>query len=501
MKFCKMFFLIVTLMISAVSFAQTEKQINEFDQFVKKGLKDWELPGLAVVVVKNNKVIYKKGVGVKELGKPDPVDTQTIFACASTTKAMTATALGILVDEGKLSWNDKVVKHFPEFHLYDPYMTNEITVRDLLTHNTGVGNADFLWSYMEITSDEVLKKMALVKPEYSMRSSFIYQNIFYLAAGKVVEKVSGKPWGDFVRERIFQPLGMTRTVPFYQDALKLGNMTAPHFNVKGKVEVIQHSSADEIGPAGSVWSSIDDMGKWVTCMLDSSKFAGGRLLSAASWTEMFRPQVMVPDEQFYPSAVLTKPNWKTYGLGWFQHDYKGAKVNFHTGSLDGAVAINAQLPEHKLGIYVFGNLDHAEFRHALIYKAFDHFALGGTRDWSADLKQVYKELKEAGDKMTAEFESKRQLNTKPSVSLDKFTGNYKDDLYGDITIEVKQEQLVIHVNKVINIPLNHWHFNTFRGTFEKKWWGEMTVNFELNEQGNVSTVSVDGLEFKKEDEN
>jgi CubicO group peptidase (beta-lactamase class C family) len=499
MKYSKMFFLIITLMISAVSFGQTEKQINEFDQFVKKGLKDWELPGLAVVVVKNNKVIYKKGVGVKELGKPDPVDTQTMFACASTTKAMTAACLGILVDEGKISWGDKVVKHLPEFRLCDPYMTSEITIRDLLTHNTGVGNADFLWSYMDVNSNEVLKKMALVEPSYSMRSSFIYQNIFYLAAGKVIEKVSGKPWRDFLRERIFQPLGMTRTVPFYKEALKLGNITAPHFKVKGKVEVIQHFSADEIGPAGSVWASIDDMGKWVTCMLDSSKFAGGRLLSSSTWTEMFKPQVMVPDGQFYPSAVLTKPNWKTYGLGWFQHDYKGAKVNFHTGSLDGAIAINAQLPEHKLGIYVFGNLDHAEFRHALIYKAFDHFALGGTRDWSADLKQVYNGLIEAGEKMNAEFESKRQLNTKPSVPLDKFEGTYKDELYGVVKIEAKQDQLMINVNNVINMPISHWHFNTFRGTYEKKWWGEMTVNFELNVEGNVSTIFVDGLEFKKED--
>lgn len=499
MKYLRIFFVIIYTLIHLPLYSQTEKQINEFDQFVKKALKDWDIPGLAVVVVKNNKVIYKKGVGVKELGKPDLIDTQTVFACASTTKAMTATALGMLVDEGKLSWDDKVVKHYPEFHLYDPYMTNEITVRDLLTHNTGVGNADFLWSFMDVSSDEVLKKMALVQPSYSMRSSFVYQNIFYLASGKVIEKVSGKPWATFVRERIFQPLGMLRTVPFYSDAVKLGNMTAPHFKIKGKVEVIQHSTADEIGPAGSVWASIDDMGKWVMCMLDSSKFNGGRLLSAASWTEMFKPQVIVPDEQFYPSAVLTKPNWKTYGLGWFQHDYKGSKVNFHTGSLDGAIAINAQLPEHKLGIYMFGNLDHAEFRHALIYKAFDHFALGGTRDWSADLKQVYKALQEDGDKMTAEFEAKRQANTKPSVTLEKFAGNYHDALYGNATIEVKQDQLVINVNNIINVPLTHWHFNTFRGTYEKKWWGEMTVKFELNEEGNVSTISVEGLVFKKQD--
>lgn len=500
MKYYPIYALIISLMISTVSYAQTEKQINEFDQFVKKGIKDWELPGLAVVVVKNGKMIYKKGIGVKELGKPDPVDTQTIFACASTTKAMTAACLGMLVDEDKLSWDDKVVSHFPEFRLYDPYITNEITVRDLLTHNSGVGNTDFLWSFMDINSDEVLKKMAMVEPSYSMRSSFVYQNIFYLAAGKVIEKVSGKPWSEFVHERIFKPLGMTRTVPSYKEALKLGNMTAAHFKTDGKVEVIEHFSADEIGPAGSVWSSIDDMGKWVACMLDSSRFAGGRLLNAATWTEMFRPQVLVPDEQFYPSMALTKPNWKSYGLGWFQHDYKGWKVNFHTGSLDGAIAINAQLPDHKLGIYMFGNLDHAEFRHALIYKAFDLFALGGTRDWSADLKQVYKEIYDAGEKAKRDFESKRKTNTKPSLSLDKFTGHYHDDLFGDVKVELKENRLVIHVNNVIHATLDHWHYDTFRGMYNKKWWGDITVRFDLDERGDVSTISVDGLIFQKEEQ-
>lgn len=362
----KGFVLLTLLFVSIDSFPQTvsslSAQTKEFDAYVEQARTSWKVPGLAIAVVKDGKVIFKKGYGVRQLGQPDKVDTQTLFACASTTKAMTATCMGMLVDEGKVNWDDAVIKYLPDFKLYDPYVTRELKIRDLFTHNSGVGNADFLWDIMDISSDEILKKMGNVKPSYSLRSSFIYQNIFYLAAGKVIEKVSGQPWEKFIVSRIFEPLGMTRTVAMRKD-VKDPNQTSAHFLVHNAITVIEHSSADAVGPAGSVWSCADDMSKWMLCMLDSSKYEGGkRLVTAKTWMEMFKPQVMVTPSQFYPTAQLTKPNWTTYGLGWFQQDYKGHKVNFHTGSLFGAIAINGQLPDEKLGVYVFGNYDHAEVR-------------------------------------------------------------------------------------------------------------------------------------------
>jgi CubicO group peptidase (beta-lactamase class C family) len=181
---------------------------------------------------------------------------------------------------------------------------------------------------------------------------------------------------------------MTRTYPHLQ-MVNDANQSSEHYWVDGKIAVISRTNADAIGPAGSVWASVDDMSKWAICMLDSSKYAGGRLVKPATWAELFKPQVLVPADEFYPTAQLTKPNWTTYSLGWFQQDYKGKKVNFHTGSLAGETAINGQLPESKLGVYVFGNLDHAEVRHALMFKAFDVFALGGTRDWSTELQACF----------------------------------------------------------------------------------------------------------------
>jgi CubicO group peptidase (beta-lactamase class C family) len=494
--------LLLFLLVSSATFAQTksqpvDKKVQELDAYIQKAQKEWDVPGMAVVVVKDGNVLLSKGYGVRELGTTNAVDSKTLFACASTTKAMTATCMGMLVDEGKVSWNDPVIKYLPEFQLYDPFVTREITIRDLFVHDTGLGNADFLWGVMDISGDEVLHKMRDVKPTYSLRSSFIYQNIFYLAAGKVIQKISGKPWNVFVRERIFQPLALTRTFPLTAD-VNDPNQTKPHYMIEGKITVIEHTKADEIGPAGSVWSCVDDMGKWMRVMIDSSKYSGGRLLSAKTWTEMFKPQVLVPPGEFYPTARLTKPNWTTYGLGWFQHDYKGRKVNFHTGSLAGATAIHAQLPDEKLGVYVFGNYDHAEVRHALVYKTFDLFALGGTRDWSAEFLKLYSNIRAGGEKQEKDFEAKRVANTKPSLAMSEYTGTYTDPLYGTVVITLQGDQLVAEANKFVTARFSHWHYDTFRGWYDKKWYGKGNMSFIIGSDGKISRVNFDGMEFNRE---
>jgi len=493
--------LLVLVIVNHFSFGQKtatplDAKVKEFEAYILKAQKEWEVPGMAVAVVKDGKVILSKGFGVRELGTTDAVDGKTIFQCASTTKAMTATCMGILVDEGKVRWDDPVVQHLPDFQLYDPFVTREIRIRDLFIHDTGVGNADFLWGLMDIPAEEVLRKMRDVKPSYSIRSSFIYQNIFYLAAGKVIEKISGKPWSAFVTERVFQPLGMSRTYALSKDAAK-ENRTKPHYKIENLITVIEATSADEIGPAGSVWSCSDDMAKWMQAMLDSSKYGGGRLLSANTWKEMFKPQVLVPPGQFYPTAQLTKPNWTTYGLGWFQHDYKGKKVNFHTGSLAGAVAIHAQLPEERLGVYVFGNYDHAEVRHALVYKTFDHFALGGTRDWSTEFKKLYDNIQASDDKKEKEFESKRAANTKPSLPLEAYAGEYADPLYGKVVVSIEGGRLVVVANNFLKASFEHWHYDTFRGWYDKKWYGKGNLSFVIGTDGKVATADFDGYKFRK----
>jgi CubicO group peptidase (beta-lactamase class C family) len=487
------FLLLIAFSLQSQNLAQ---QIKEFDAYVETSRKLYEVPGLAITVVKDGKVIFKKGYGVKELGTSNQVNTQTLYACASTTKAMTATCMGMLVDEGKIKWDDAVSKYLPEFQLFDPYVTRELTIRDLFTHNSGVGNADFLWTNMTISSDEILSKMKMVEPSYSFRSSFIYQNIFYLAAGKVIEKVSDTPWEVFIQKRIFEPLGMTRTFPLLSQ-VKDANQSHPHYVIDGKITVIDRTSADAIGPAGSVWSCVDDMGKWALCMLDSSKYSGGKLLKATTWNELFKPQVFVTASQFYPTAQLTKPNWTTYGLGWFQQDYKGRKVNFHTGSLAGETAIHGQLPSEKLAVYIFGNLDHAEVRHALMFKAFDHFGLGGTRDWSTDFYNLYKKLNDAGEREERKQEAARVNGTKPSQVISNYVGTYTSPLYGELVVTAKDNSLLISMNNTAKATLEHWNYDSFRGYYEKRWWGKTTANFSIDSRGKISSVIIEGMMFNR----
>ncbi|WP_421829730.1 serine hydrolase [Larkinella sp.] len=494
-------FAIIALVLNVLtSFAQkkpTARQLQEFDAYVEAVRKEWDVPGLAITVVKDNQVLFKKGYGVRELGKSEPVDTQTLFACASTTKAMTVTLMGMLVDEGKVSWNDPVYKYLPELQFSDPYLTREVKVRDLLTHNTGIGSTDFFTGAMTIPAQEMFRRMVYVKPSYSLRSGFIYQNIMYSAAGRIIERLTGKKWSEVMQERIFNPLGMTQTAP-KRGLSKSTNMTKPHYNVNDTIRVIDYGADSEIGSAGAVWSSVDDMSKWIICMLDSSKYGGGRLVKPQTWAEIFKPQAMVPDDE-YPTMQILKPNWLTYGLGWYQHDYRGHKVNFHTGSLGGLTAITGQLPDEKLGVYVFGNYDHAEVRHVLLYKTLDFFALGGNRDWNTEFKTLYGNLKEQGKKAARAFQEKRVANTSPSLPLREYAGKYTSPLYGKAEVTLVDNQLIFNINdNALNATLAHWHFDTFYGSYQKAWYGKALARFSLGNSGKVDSLVFGGMDFRKE---
>jgi CubicO group peptidase (beta-lactamase class C family) len=500
MKYILIIFLCCLIFSHHKTSAQQSKNKTDtsaiFDAYVQQSIKDWQVPGLAIVVVKDNQVVFKKTYGTKVLGKDLPVDNQTLFACASTTKAMTATCMGILVDQGKVSWDDPVIKYLPAFKLYDPYMTREIRIRDLFLHNSGLGNTDYLWSKNNLSADEIVARLQLVKPSYGFRAGFIYQNIFYLVAGQVIEKISGLPWDEFITKNIFVPLGMNRTKAKLS-MVKDPNITGAHFKIDGTVQLIEHDTADVVGAAGSVLSCLDDITRWLSCMLDSSKYTGGRLVKPATFRELFRPQTFVTETQFYPTQKLTAPNFTTYALGWFQQDYKGKKLNFHTGSLSGAVAIHAQIPEVQTGVYIFANLDHAELRHALLYKAFDQFALGGNRDWNKECLGLYTSLKneaEAKEKIAA---TKRVQHTNPSLPLAAYVGSYADTLYGTIEITLSNNQLVLNLNKSASGILQHWNYDTFQLIWQKKWYGKELLGFNLNTEGICNAIDFNGFRLQR----
>lgn len=305
----------------------------------------------------------------------------------------------------------------------------------VLTHRAGMGNADFLWYEREDSTEAIVRKMAMVEPAYPLRSSFIYQNIMYATAGEVLEAVRGVPWTEFVRTRIFEPLGMSGSVPLLVEAEGQSNVAHPHHRVDGITVPIENASVDPVAAAGSVWSSVSDMSVWLRMLLNEGLARDGeRILSEATVEEMFRPQVLVPSGQFYPTQRLTQPSWTTYGLAWFQHDYQGHKVDFHTGSIDGMVAIAGLIRDLDLGVYVIANRDHAEVRHALMYRAFDHFLEGPTRDWSVELKELYDGIAESGEEARSRARDQRVEGTSPSLDLASYVGRYHHPLYGSLTI-------------------------------------------------------------------
>ncbi len=477
-----------------------------FDAQVAQAVKDWRAPGFAIAVVKDDAVIFSKGYGVREVGRAEPVDTHTLFAIGSTTKAMTAAAIGMLVDEKKLSWDDPVTRHLPWFALKDPQATREITIRDLLTHRAGLPNADFLWYGQANSPRTILERLRLVEPAYSVRSSFIYQNIMYAVAGAVIETASGMPWARFIETRIFKPLGMTDSIATAATLDGRANHAMPHFIMDDAVARIENATVDGIAPAGSIWSSVDDMSKWMRLLLAGGVVTGAqggaRLLSEGTLGELFRPQTMVTRQAFYPTAEITRPDWTTYGLGWFQQDYAGFKVDYHTGSIDGMVAICGLVRSQGIGVYVLSNLDHAELRHALMFTAFDRLLGRPARDWSAEFKTLYARLQREGEDAKKKEDSLRALGTKPSLPLNAYVGRYSDPLFGDVEVSMDpvDPTLRVRYGSAFSGKLDHWSFDTFRARWDAKWRGTAPASFVLDPNGRVSELRMMGATFRRPEE-
>ena len=483
--------------ISLVFGQETVKANSLLDNFIQEAKNGWHAPGLAVTVIKDGEVLFSKGYGVRELGKQESVNTKTMFAMASTTKAFTAMAIGMLVDDGVFEWDDPVVKYFPEFQLYDPYVSRELKIRDLLCHRAGLGNTDMLW-IADYSENEILRRMRYAKPSYSFRAGYTYQNVMYLAAGKLIEKVTGIRWEDFIQQRILDPLDMTGTVPMYKHLEDNNNFVSPHYNIEGSVEIIKYTNADNIGPAGSMWSCVEDMSQWINFLLNEGKIGDEALLKPETFSELFTPQTIIPKSSFYPTSQLSMPNWTTYGLGWFQHDYKGRATYFHTGSLGGLVAIIALVPENNFGIYVFSNLDHAELRHAIMYKAIDLYVDNdNSREWNKEVLELYDGIRKKQETRRTNMIAQRVQNTKPSLSLDQYSGIYRDDLYGDIVISYKENKLAFSFTSSISGKLSHWHYDTFEVNWPEKHLKSDLVVFQLDQKGEVSGLKIYGTTFNK----
>ncbi len=489
--------ILVCCFLSFISYSQVSTaQLQELDKYIESARQQWEVPGMTVTIVKDGATLLSKGYGVSSVESGMAVDANTLFMLGSTTKAMTAAAMAMLVDEGKVKWTDKVTQHLPWFQLHNAYVTGELTVKDLFTHNSGLGNTDMLWTLWDYSTEEIVKRIAKRPLSYSLRGGYTYQNIMYATAGLIIEKVSGQEWSSFVHKRIYQPLDMDSTCALKSCAFENSNRAAPHYKSDQGIIQIIDSNADSIGSAGSAWSSSADIQKWMKFVLDSAVVDGRRLISKKNFEVLHSPQIIIPKSSFYPTAQLTKPHFTAYSLGWFLHDYKGEYVQFHTGSLNGSGAIIGLLPEHHLGVYVMVNLESAEVRHALMYKVFDHIIGLGERDWSTDIKSIYDGFAADSKERRMRRASERVANAPADIPVSTLEGVYTNDFLGQLTIEIS-DKLRINCRKDRHITFSHWHYNTYMGKIEeyKQDTGSL-IDFDRDAQGNIS-FNLYGHEFVK----
>jgi CubicO group peptidase (beta-lactamase class C family) len=488
-----------TLLLSAGTAAAQAKPLQGLDGYIRKAMTDWQIPGLVLAVVHNDSVVLVKGYGVRTLGSSDRVDERTMFAIGSSSKAFTALGVATLVDEGKVRWDDPATKYLPGFQLYDPYVTRELTVRDLLTHRSGLSRGDLVWYAQELPRDSILYHVRYLKPTWSLRSHFGYQNIMYLAAGQLTARLTGKSWDEVMHERIFSPLGMTSTNTSVTELDRLPNVATPHEEVDDTVRVVPWHNIDNIAPAGSINSNVVDMAQWVRFQLAGGKAGGKQLLSAAAFDETHTPQTILPLEGPW-KLMMQDAHFGTYGLGWMVHDYAGRKVVQHGGNIDGMHALVGLLPEERTGLVVLTNLGGNFLTYALMYRVFDAYLKRPQKDWSATLLKGYEELVKQAKTEEKNREAKRIRGTSPSLPLERYAGTYVDSMYGEATVRAEGAKLVLRYGTMTG-DLEHWQHDTFRSIWRQRHQGKTLVTFDLDADSKVDEMKVQELaDFKRKPE-
>lgn len=479
------------ILFATVASAQPT-QLRGLDTYVERALRDWSVPGVAIAVVKNDSVVFAKGYGVRELGKPASVDPRTLFAIGSTTKAFTAAALAMLVDEKKLAWDDPATKLLPNLQLNDPAATRELTVRDLLTHRSGLARGDRIWYASGFERDDVLRRVRFLKPSWTFRSTYGYQNIMFLAAGQVVQSASGKSWDDFVRERIFTPLGM-RTTNTSVTAIKPGdNAATPHAKLEGTVRPIAWRNIDNVGPAGSINSNVLETAEWVRLQLGEGSYRGRKLLSDSVVKEMHSPQILVK-RSAEAEKLVPMTHLQAYGLGWSIRDYRGRKMVGHGGGIDGFRAEIGLIPEEELGVVVLSNRGGTNFPVAMMYRLIDAYLGVPERDWSTLALAAEKEAEGKAEAERKKVEAARVSGTSPSLPLDHYAGVFADSMYGEVHVRVREGKLAASIGPFFTDTLEHWHFNTFRATWDNAVLGRVFLTFMIDAKGKADALEVENL--------
>ncbi|SHM10426.1 serine hydrolase [Flavobacterium xanthum] len=438
----KLFFAIA-LISTSFSFAQIDAA--KVDYLVERTLKTFNVPGIAVAIVKDGKIIHAKGYGVKSILTKEKVDANTLFGIASNSKAFTSAALAMLVDEGKVKWDDKVIKYLPNFKMYNEYVTNEFTIRDLLTHRSGLGLGAgdlMIWpDGSDFTATDIIQNIQYLKPVSAFRTQYDYDNLLYIIAGEVIQVASGKSWCDFVEERMMKPLEMNYSAASFVRLKDTTNVIAPHVPINRELKVIKRYKNQLFDAAAGIYSSVNDLSKWTIMQMNNGKYGADnkQLFSKKEHDEMWQLQTIIP--------AATRPPYNThfsgYGLGWFLSDVKGYKQVTHTGGLEGIVTQVTLLPELNVGIIVLTNQQSGAAFRAITNTIKDSYLGIQSEDYVANYSTSLKQNEASSDKITDEVWAAVAKNKKDKIKIDfkSFIGTYQDNWFGEVVLSERKGKL------------------------------------------------------------
>jgi CubicO group peptidase (beta-lactamase class C family) len=464
-----------------------------FDAYVQRAITELNTPGIAIAVVKDGRTVFAKGYGVRKLGSPERVDTNTVFQVASNTKATTAALLAMLVDEGKLKWNDRVIDHLPWFAMSDGYITRDMRVQDLLTHVSGfsLGMGDLLWFYSDFTRREIAERVRYLPIANPFRAGYAYDNVLYTVATMLIEEVEGKSWDDVIRARILTPLNMTSATTTVRGWNPRGNWAWPHGMVDGRLQVVDQDTVDNIAGGGALNASVVDMAKWVRVQLDSGRVDATRRL----WTQdqarlMWLGRISQTNGR--GGLMDVSAGFSEYALGWGTYDWMGNKVVTHTGGLSGQITRVFLIPSKKLGFVILTNAESPAMG-ALTARL---------RDWFTGRPEVdYVGQAAAPDagfdyaKFDRGLDSARVKNTQPSLPLAGYAATWVDPWYGEITTAVENGKLMIRFsrNPGFTGDIEHWHNNVFRIRFRLRQVPDAWIWFTLDREGKATEARMEAV--------
>lgn len=475
-----------------------------FDAYVERVLRTFQVPGVAVAIVRDGRVVLAKGYGVRTMGKPDRVDADTRFGIASNTKAFTATALAMLVEQGVIAWDAPVIRYLPDFAMYDPFVTRELTVRDLLVHRSGLGlgAGDLLW-WPASTYDrtEIARRLRFIKPATSFRSAYAYDNVLYLVAGQLIEKVTGQSWEEFVRTRLLVPVGMTGSTVRHSDAADGGNVATTHAEVDGRVRPIAPMVSDNTNPAGGINSTAADMAKWMLVQLDSGRLGPAtpgtperRLFPSASTRELWSIVTPIPVRgRAVPGLEHLRPNLRGYALGFGVSDYRGQLQLQHSGGLPGYLSLMTMIPGKRLGVAVLTNQESGAAFDAITLRVIDYFLGAAEIDYATNFAEMRDSTVARTARETKHVLAARDSMSGPSLALAKYAGRYEDAWYGDVTIANEAGALVMrfgHTPQLVG-DLVHWQHDSFLVRWrDRELRADAYATFALNPDGTIDQIKM-----------